>query len=205
MTTQESYKIYVLLTRTGTKVSKLINKATKAPVTHSSLCVDPHLTEFYSFGRYHPRFVLPGGFVKETLSSGVFGNCPNAPCVLLEARVSKEGYWAARELIDRFAKNKLRYDVLGFFYNYYGMKRDVPDKYICSRFVAQTLALSDAIIPKKHASLYQPVDFLDHEELSCVFKGTIKELQEQLLQGTLPLREQSFSCHEHEQTERIAL
>ena len=43
MTTQESYKIYVLLTRTGTKVSKLINQATKAPVTHSSLCVDPHL------------------------------------------------------------------------------------------------------------------------------------------------------------------
>lgn len=191
----KSCKLYVLLTRTGTSMSRLISIATKAELTHSSIGIDPTLSEFYSFGRYHPRFILPGGFIKESLSRGVYGNCPHAPCMLLETEVSPLQYQLALERIDYFKAHKARYDVPGVFYSYYGKERNHPTNYVCSRFVAETLALSGAIVPTKPVSLYRPVDFLAHKEFRCVYSGTISDLDREITSGRFFKKGCAVSAH----------
>lgn len=44
-------KIYLLLTRTGTKFSTIIHRVTKYEYTHASIALDKELNQLYSFGR----------------------------------------------------------------------------------------------------------------------------------------------------------
>ena len=58
-------KVYVLLTRTTTMFSKLINSITKDKYTHASIGLDRHFEKLYSFGRRHKNFPLLCGFTEE--------------------------------------------------------------------------------------------------------------------------------------------
>lgn len=44
-------EIYVLLTDTGTVLTKIIRSFTKDPLNHASIAFDQDLNEVYSFGR----------------------------------------------------------------------------------------------------------------------------------------------------------
>ena len=45
-------KIYIVLTHTGTTLSKIIKTYTKDEFSHVSIALDNKLQEMYSFGRY---------------------------------------------------------------------------------------------------------------------------------------------------------
>ena len=47
-------KIYIVLTHTGTTLSKIIKTYTKDEFSHVSIALDNKLQEMYSFGRLHP-------------------------------------------------------------------------------------------------------------------------------------------------------
>ncbi|MGE5613354.1 MAG: hypothetical protein ACM3XR_03020 [Bacillota bacterium] len=57
--------VYLVMTATGTWVSKCIKIYTKSRYNHVSLCLDPGMNEFYSFGRKIRWFPLIGGFIIE--------------------------------------------------------------------------------------------------------------------------------------------
>ena len=44
-------KIYIILTHTGTMLSKIIKKYTKDEFSHVSIALDKELNRMYSFGR----------------------------------------------------------------------------------------------------------------------------------------------------------
>lgn len=58
-------KIYIVLTHTGTYLSRFIRFYTKATYSHVSLGLDRNLNELYSFGRKYPYIAIIGRFVRE--------------------------------------------------------------------------------------------------------------------------------------------
>ena len=65
-------KIYIILTHTGTILSRIIRHWTKDEFSHISISLDKDLEEMYSFGRLNPYNAFVGGFVREGLDKGTF-------------------------------------------------------------------------------------------------------------------------------------
>ena len=55
-------KIYIILTFTGTALSRIIKLSTKDEFAHASIALDSELKEMYSFGRLNPYNPFFGGF-----------------------------------------------------------------------------------------------------------------------------------------------
>ena len=72
--------IYILLTRSGTLLSKLVYAATGASYTHASMAFDAELSCLYSSTRKNGYTMFPAGPSKEYLNKGVFRLRDNAPC-----------------------------------------------------------------------------------------------------------------------------
>ena len=71
-------KIYIILTHTGTTLSKIIKNYTKDEFSHVSISLDKDLNEMYSFGRLNPYNPFWGGFVHEGINFGTFKRFKNA-------------------------------------------------------------------------------------------------------------------------------
>ena len=72
--------IYILLTRSGTLLSKLVYSVTGANYTHASLAFDEDLSCLYSSTRKNGYTMFPAGPSREYLDRGVFRLRPEAPC-----------------------------------------------------------------------------------------------------------------------------
>ena len=64
-------KIYIMLTFTGTTLSRVIKIYTRNDYSHASIALDPELSECIVFGRKKPRNPFIGGFIKEKIDDGV--------------------------------------------------------------------------------------------------------------------------------------
>lgn len=71
--------IYILLTRSGTLLSKLVYAVTGASYTHASMAFDEELNCLYSSTRKNGYTMFPAGPSKEYLNKGVFRLRGDAP------------------------------------------------------------------------------------------------------------------------------
>ena len=93
----ETRRIYVMLTDTGTLFTNMIKMVTKAPMNHASIALDPELREVYSFGRKDPANPWAGGFIKEDVNGPLF---KRATCAMYSVTVSVRTF---ERMIDGFA------------------------------------------------------------------------------------------------------
>ena len=96
--------VYILLIRTNTLFSRFISRITHASYTHASLGVNARGCDFYSFARKYSRLPLPGGFVNESLNSGLMGRHPQTPCALFSVTVPDEVYASLCSIWDNVFK-----------------------------------------------------------------------------------------------------
>ena len=73
--------IYILLTRSGTLLSKLVYAVTGANYTHASMAFDDDLSCLYSSTRKNGYTMFPAGPSREYLNQGVFRLRENVPCM----------------------------------------------------------------------------------------------------------------------------
>lgn len=106
--------IYILLTRSGTLLSKLVYAATGASYTHASMAFDADLSCLYSSTRKNGYTMFPAGPSKEYLNKGVFRLRDNAPCALYALEVSDEAYSHALHRAEEFMRHSEEYS---FFNN----------------------------------------------------------------------------------------
>ena len=108
-------KIYILLTRSGTWVSKIINLTTSDTYTHASISFDENLQPLYSFSRKRVNMPLPAGLRHEPLRHGFFKKYNTIPCALYELQVSDEVYNAAKQEVQQMMaeRTSYRFSVLG--------------------------------------------------------------------------------------------
>lgn len=166
--------VYIILSNTGTLLSKTIKLYTKAPYNHTSIGFDPELRELYSFGRKNPNNPLFAGFVKENLRHEFFRN---TTCCIYKLSISNNEYLSMRHLIDEFEveTDKYRYNLvglLGVMFNY-PINRDYH--YFCSQFVATLLEESGSYSFGKDLGLVKPSDFHYLKNSALVYEGTFSD------------------------------
>jgi len=156
--------VYILLTDTGTVLTRIIKFFTKEPLNHASIAFDPELFEVYSFGRKKPLNPLVAGFVKENIRSGIFTDATSA---IYCRSITEKQYQQMISRIKKMEENKndYKYNFLGLVAVLFNKEIDRKNAYFCSHFVATILDESGIqITNKKPLSLVAPHDL---QKLSC--------------------------------------
>lgn len=170
--------IYILLTKSDTCVSKLINLLTHDRYTHASISFEEDLQPLYSFSRKFVYSPLPAGLRSEPLTRGFYKKYDYIPCALYELRVSDEVYRLAKWEVERMMVQapKYRFSVMGLLLCKLNIPFHRENCYFCSEFVSEVLMRSKAISLPKHSSLMRPNDYTQIPDLSCRFEGRLNAL-----------------------------
>lgn len=168
--------IYVVLTQTGTRISKAIQRFTKDPYNHSSVTSDIELCEMFSFCRLNKHRPLPAGFMHEKVDCGVFEMFNSIPCEIYGFKVSDEQLENYEKLINHFKlKTKLySYNLLGLLTLALGIPFQRKTRFVCSQFVAYILSETGIASFDKDVSLVKPEDFRHLPDGILVYSGDMK-------------------------------
>lgn len=166
--TRDMKPVYILLTTTGSPMSKAIRKVTGDDYTHASLSFDLKMDEIYSFNLE--------GFVKESLDmfKKKFGNIKMG---VFCAMVPEEGI--------KLMKDKIKYfqdHVKDFSYNAIGLLGVILNtpiisntKLFCSEFVDNMLKLGEVDATNKNSALVRPQEFAQTNVIFKLFDGRIDD------------------------------
>ena len=151
--------IYILLTRSGTLLSKLVYAATGSSYTHASMAFDAELNCLYSSTRKNGYTMFPAGPSKEYLNKGVFRLRDDAPCALYALEVSDEAYFRALHRAEEFMRHSEEYsfNTLGLILCGLHIRWQRRHHYFCSQ-------------------LMHPNDYALLPQLKCLYKGRLADL-----------------------------
>lgn len=171
----ENKMVYVLLTDTGTLLTKLIKWYSNAPYNHVSIVFDEKLDEIYSFGRKYPRNPLIAGFIREDVYFGTYRYFFHTRCLLLKIDVTSIEYIRIRNVIQSFNNNKdiYSYNLLGLVGVAKGHPINQRNKCFCSQFVAEVFEKSYLNLWDRSPALVAPDDFLMHPRFELVYEGRL--------------------------------
>lgn len=171
-------EIYILLTDTGSVLTRLIKTYTHRPYNHVSLSFDPDLDTLYSFGRKNPNNPFFAGFVEESIYRGTFKKFKNTKCMVLKYAVSEFHYEQLQDNIHYFVENKQKYtyNFLGLLGAAVNMKVSRKNAYFCSEFVADVLYRSDLNIWDVPPHRVRPYDFGEDDRFDIIYEGLLRDL-----------------------------
>ncbi|MEG0894922.1 MAG: hypothetical protein RSE93_04345 [Oscillospiraceae bacterium] len=172
--------IYILLSRTNTSFANLVHLVTADAYTHASISLDRELTKLYSFARKNERFLLPAGFIKENIHTGIFKKYEECQCVLYSLKVTNKSYNKVEKILHKMCANPdaYSYNVVGVILCKLGIVYEKDNCYFCSEFVSHLLEKSGAIKLPKECCFMRPVDFYNMPKLKKVYEGKIKYADE---------------------------
>lgn len=169
-------KIYVVMSHTGTALSKVIRLKTGAEYTHVSIALDKSLKQMYSFGRLHSYNAFIGGFVRESKNFGTFKRFKETQVSILELPVTDEQYKKISDEILYFKKNKKRFkfNILGLFLAGINRKNEKEDYFYCAEFVKYILKNASVDI-EDLPEIIKPEDFGKMKNVICIYKGYLRD------------------------------
>jgi len=172
---ENSKKIYIMLSYTGTLLSRIVKVCTMKEYSHVSVALDLKLDSMYSFGRTYPRNPFIGGFIKEEIDSGTYKLFKNTICKIYEMDVTEDQHLALRQFIDDFMAEQDRYkfNVVGLVGTIINRPLNRENHYFCSQFVSKALLYSDIYDFKKDIGLIKPLDFESIPGLSLIYEGKL--------------------------------
>lgn len=170
----KSKKIYIVLTYTGTFISKIIRLFTRAEYCHVSLSLDKKLKKMYSFGRLNPYNPFIGGFVHEGINHGTFKRFKRTKAEIYEIQVTNIQYNKIRRLIKNFDNNKsdYKFNRLGLVLAGINYKYTKENSFYCSEFVKYLIEQSEIDIELK--DVMKPIDFKNIIDDDFLYKGKLK-------------------------------
>ncbi len=170
------HNVYIVLTDTGSLLTKMIKLYTKKRYNHASVSFDSHLTEVYSFGRKKMNNPFSGGFVQEDVKSGLF---KEADCAIYSLTVTEEDLQKMRNYIKQMDEQKdiYRYNFLGLFGFLLHKPLRKENSYFCSEFVATVLSVCIGVRFHKPAALIAPSDLQEIPNIQLVYEGKLKDYQ----------------------------
>ena len=168
--------IYLVFSKTGTCLSKIIQLTTQDKYIHVSLSLDSSLKKMYSFGRTNPNNPFCGGFVVEDLYSGVYKKFKNSTCLIYRIPITEKQYQLLVNELNNFIlnKNKYRYNFIGLFFVLINKSFTRKNFYFCSQFVSSILMKSSIYSSNKKAEFHKPLDLLSIDNKEFIYEGLIK-------------------------------
>ena len=169
--------IYILLTRSDTFLSKLVQLFTADPYTHASISFDECLQPLYSSARKNGETMFPAGPTTEVFHRGFYYKHQDIPCALYELSVPDQVYELARREAQQFARDSDLYsfNILGLILCKLGIPFHPKYKYFCSQFVAEILQNSGAAKLERWAPYYLPHHLRALKEMKFRFQGNLME------------------------------
>ncbi len=173
---KENY-IYVIVSQTGTILSRIINKLTGAEYCHSSVGLDASLDTMYSFGRVWAYNPFWGGYVKESVKYGTFKRFSKTKAVIMRLPIDEELHARIQKDLEEGYEHRKEYG-----YNYIGLilagfhkKHSRKNRFYCSEFV-QDVLLRFKICPENLIpEVARPIDFLNAFKDTAIYQGSLKE------------------------------
>ena len=171
-------KVYILLTYTGTILSRVIKLYTKDKYAHASISLDEDLTYLYSFGRKNPYNPFIGGFVHEGKERGTFKRFKNTKAAIYVLNVTDEEYERIKHRINYMENHKEKYhfNVLGLFLAGIHIRRKKKRYYYCAEFVKYILDKSGSY--NNLPTIIKPDDFLEMDNIKLIYEGPLKNYNE---------------------------
>jgi hypothetical protein len=134
-------KVFIVLTRSPTILSRLIHRVTRAEYTHAALALDENLEYMFSFGRRRVSNPFIGCFKRENLNDEIYGDCAELPGVVAEIPVTPSQYAEICDIVESFLLNhhNYSYNILGLIRNLVRMPVENNTRFFCSEFVYYVL------------------------------------------------------------------
>lgn len=169
--------LYIVITQTGTLLSRVLRQVTGAPFNHVSLSLDASLEQMYSFGRKRPYNPVAGGFVREGIHCGTFRRFAGTNAVVLRLSIPEEAFEAlGRQVALMYRRRQYHsYNYLGLALAFLGVDHCNGWDFYCSQFVREMLCRYCAGTEAELPVIAKPVDFLRLAEASTVYTGLLRE------------------------------
>jgi len=164
--------IYLVLSYTGTIMSKIVRLYTHYSYSHVSISLDKQISNMYGFGRKNLYNIFDGGFVIENKKSKFFKKFKNTKCVILELSVTEEQYNKLKLILEEYKENIeiYKYDIIGVFLRPFNIKFNRENYYYCTKFVKEVLENSE--IYKFDNDFIKPKDFMKIPN-KIIYKGKL--------------------------------
>lgn len=178
-------KIYIVVSRTPTKMGRFIQFVTRFQYNHVSFSINRELTDLMSFARYYYHIPLYGGFVKEN-----YERFDKGAIKIYQCEVSDENYYDICEYIQKFNQNPelYRYNLLNACLSPLKLRVAVPDYYTCEEFVSEILRLGKLTNANKN-SIKEMCSALN---CNCIFEGNIEDYPNRMYKDPCYFQEFSF-------------
>ena len=177
MNCTDTKNIYIVLTQTGTLLSRIIKFLTQGQHNHASIGFDEELNYMYSFGRknaYNPFF---GGMVKESVDTGTFKRFTETTAKIICLPIPSELHSKMVEHVEMMCKNKknYRYNYLGLYLAAVHIHWQRQHSYYCSQFVKDILLAYGIEGANKLKDIIHPTHFLSLPNTSVIYEGLLRE------------------------------
>lgn len=168
-------KIYIVLTHTGTVLSRTIKIFTNNTYTHVSISLDENMEEMYSFGRLNPYNPFIAGFVKEGIHIGTFKRFKNTKTSIFSLEIKEDEYKKLEEILSKFIENKkiYKFNFLGLVLAGINKRYKRKNKFYCSEFVRDVLEKSQ-IKQNEISNILKPEDFKNLSSLQLEYEGLLR-------------------------------
>lgn len=177
----ETKQLYIVLSQTGTILSRILKFVTGAEYNHASISLSVDLEQMYSFGRRHPYNPFWGGFVQESPHTGTFKRFQNTKVVVLAVEVNEEHYTEICKILKEMylQRENYHYNYLGLFLAAIHIQHKQKDCYYCSEFVRYILAKAETGGIERLNPIVQPIHFLLLSH-TLVYRGRLKDYQNRM-------------------------
>ena len=172
--------IYLVLTYTGTVLSKIITGYTKDEFSHVSISLDKDLNKMYSFGRTHLYNPFSGGFVHEYIDDGLYKRFSNTKAKIFSFAVTDDQFLRIQNKIERMEnkKEEYKFNRLGMFAAGFQKKIKKRDKrYYCAEFIKEVL--DNAEVETSLPRIVKPESFKKLEDTKEVYSGFLRNYSPQ--------------------------
>jgi hypothetical protein len=165
-------EVYIVLTDTGTLLTKTIKQVTKQPLNHASIAFTKELDTAVSFGRKSVNNPFIGGFVREDMKGKLFSE---ATCAIYSCSVSEFEYKQMQRFVHQIEQRQhnYKYNFIGLFGVLLNKKINRKRAFFCSEFVTTVLNSGGISIKNKPACLVKPGDFMDCCDFRLVYQGPL--------------------------------
>ena len=156
-------QIFIVITQTGTMLSRILKRITGAEYNHASLSLSQDLTRMYSFGRRHPYNPFWGGFVIESPHAGTFRRFSDTTAIILAVEITEERYAALEATLEAMwaRREQFSYNLGGLLLAYFHILGKRSNLYYCSEFVEDMLLHAEVRgSGELRARVVQPIHFL---------------------------------------------
>ena len=167
--------VYIVITYTGTILSKITKYYTRDEYSHVSISLDIDLKQMYSFGRLNPYNPFIGGFVHEYINRGTFKRFYKTRAKICALQVTDHQYENLKTIIKQIEKEKYDYtfNVLGLFAAGFHKKIGKEHSFYCAEFVKYVIEKSE--IDLNLPDIIKPEHFKNLLELEVIYTGLLSK------------------------------